>query len=720
MINVLFLWHMHQPYYVDPLTRTALMPWVRLHAAKGYLDMIDLAGRYPELRLNFNFTPVLVRQLQELAGREVSDLWEDWSRKPASALETEDKKNILVNFFKINCATCIEPHPRYLQLLELRGRQYNPASLAESAALFTEQDYRDLQVWYNLVWCGFSACKRYPELAELKRKGRDFTEAEKLRVLDIHREIISQVLGLYREAQEEHRVEITTTPFFHPIMPLVYDTDFATRCMPGRELPPRFSAPEDVRAQLRLAQELHEKTFGRRARGLWPSEGSVAPELLPLFAEAGIEYFCTDEEVLFRSLALDPVHNSRKVNHLELFQGWEFECMGARVKGMFRERPLSDFIGFNSARNSARDSADYLVHHLEHLADVVPEKSGAVLLALDGENAWEAFADGGEQFLSTFYEGILRSGKLAVRRLGDYFDEAGDCPKASALHTGSWIHGDFDIWIGDPEENRAWEWLAKTREFLVQAISQGLDEKKRAEAWLEIYAAEGSDWFWWYGPDFQNDSDLLFDGLFRKHLQNVYRLAGVPVPQHLEVPIRQRGVQSAYVKPASYIHPVLNGRDGGYYDWLGSGYLDVRQQQTAMFQSGRAGKAIYFGFNETDFFFRFDYEETPPDGLVLVFCKPAHNRVVIERKDRDYQARVEASDDGVRFNPVATAVKVRHGARIEMSMPLAALGVVAADVPVAFQVRVLKDGVELERYPERGLIEFKGPSPQFGLHNWFI
>jgi len=720
MIDVLLLWHMHQPYYVDPLTRTALMPWVRMHAVKGYLDMIEMASRYPELKLNFNFTPVLVKQLEELAHGETIDLWETWARRPAAELSVEEKKGLLDNYFKINWTTCVEPQPRYVQLLELRGRIYGPNELNEAVALFTERDYRDLQVWYNLAWCGFSACRLYPELGEMKRKGRDFTEAEKQRLLDIHGEIVREVLARYRRAQDEGRIEITTTPFFHPIMPLVYDTTLAERCMPGREFPPRFSAPEDVEAQLKLAQELHGKVFGRRARGLWPSEGSVAPELLPLFAGAGIEYFCTDEEILFRSLAQDPGHKTRKVDHLELFQGWTCEHQGARVKALFRERPLSDFVGFNAARNPARDAASYVVHHLEHIDDVVTQDGRAVLLALDGENAWEAFLDGGEAFLAALYEGLQASPKLNLSRLGDYFDGAGERPVVKNLHTGSWINSDFDIWIGDREENRAWEWLGHTRRFLQEACAAGLAGENREKAWFEIYAAEGSDWFWWYGPDFQTDSDFLFDGLFRRHLQNVYLLAGVTVPGYLEIPIRQRGLKQQYTKPSCYISPVVDGTDGGYFDWLGCGHLDVKRQQTAMFQADRLGRAIHFGFDAKTFYFRFDYERRAPEGMILVFCKPAHVRIHLKRDGEGYVARLEKSRDGSQFQSAEGECLVRHKLRVEMSIPLEFLEVKGENVPVAFVVQVLQGGVEVERYPERGLIEFTGPSPQFALQNWMV
>lgn len=721
MLNVIFLWHMHQPYYVDPLTRTAMMPWVRLHAVKGYLDMIDVVTKHPSLRVNFNFTPVLVQQLEEFSEGRVIDKWGELARRPAHLLEAHEKNELLENFFKINWTTLIEPSPRYKELLELRGREWNVKTVQESIKHFTTQDFLDLQVWFNLAWCGFSAFKRYPELGELKRKGSGFTEEEKNRLMDIHLEIISLVLGLYRQAQDDRRVEITTTPFFHPIMPLVYDSRFAERCMPGREFPPVLTAAEDVRAHLRMAQELHTKVFGQPARGLWPSEGSVAPELMPLFKEAGIDYFCTDEEVLFRSLKQDPGHSSRQVDHVELFQPWVSDFGGARVGAFFRERPLSDFIGFNAARNTARDAAEFLVHHLEHIAVIAKQPFPTVCIALDGENAWEAFHDGGEEFLNLMYQRVGESSSLVTRRLGDLFDEVKGAPVIHLLHTGSWIGGDFDIWIGDQEENRAWEWLGKTRAFLVDQNSSGQFEPNQlAAAWKEIYAAEGSDWFWWYGPDFQTECDFLFDALFRKHLQNVYHLLGVSPPQYLEVPIRTRGVSIPYTKPTGYIYPIIDGKEGGYYEWMGAGSFDVKRQQTAMFQSNRVCRLITFGINENQFYLRLDHENKRPDRVQIAFCHPKDCRVVLRKTPSGYDAVLETSEDALTYKVTHGVLKVNSQSILEVAVPLASIGFEGKGLDIAFMVQIFQAEVETERYPERGLIEFEGPSPAFRLSNWFV
>jgi alpha-amylase/alpha-mannosidase (GH57 family) len=581
--------------------------------------------------------------------------------------------------------------------------------------LFTPQDYRDLQTWYNLNWCGFSAFRRHPELGELRAKGRGFTEDEKRRVLQIHRAIVRDILPIYRRAQEEGRIELTTTPFFHPIMPLVYDTEIAARAMPGRQLPQRFGAPEDVRAHLRLAQEEHERAFGRRARGMWPSEGSVAPEILPLMREAGIDYFCTDEDILFRSLEAE----GRAADHLELFQPWRC-CHGdAAVKALFRERPLSDFVGFNAARNPPEQAAHYLLHHLEHIADVARAHPRTVLLALDGENAWEAFPDGGEAFLGRMYEGILSSGKLRTVLLGQAADAAEHPPEVHRLHSGSWIGGNFDIWIGDPEENLAWERIGQTREFLTHHLSQHtVDPAVAAAAWMEIYAAEGSDWFWWYGPDFQTDTDMLFDELFRLHLQNVYRILGVPAPHYLEVPIRQRGRAPGFTRPSGLITPAVDGQAGGYFDWIGAGRLEVGRQQTAMFQADRMLADLFYGFDRERFFLRLDFAAAEPEEITVVWSRPAHGRV---RVMRGGGASWEVSRDGVAFErKEVPGLAVAWGARLELALPLDAPGLAGRNEPAAFFVQLWRGGVEQERHPERGFIEFEGPSAEFAKRHWFV
>ncbi|MDZ4817106.1 MAG: glycoside hydrolase family 57 protein [Verrucomicrobiota bacterium] len=723
MLNVVFLWHMHQPYYVDTLTKTATMPWVRLHGVKGYLDMICLVEEYPEIRMNFNLTPVLVKQIVELTDGSIKDLWMEWSRTPAADLDREVKILILENFFKINWDNLIKPSARFWELLTRRGYSMTREQGARVIDHFSEQDFRDLQTWYNLGWCGYMAERQFPELKELKEKDSHFTEAEKNRVLDIHLEILKLVLKKYGDRERAGQVELTTTPFYHPILPLVYDTNFAHRCMPGREVPEKFSHPEDVEAQLRLAMEYHEKIFGQKPKGLWPSEGSVAPELIPLMKKVGLQYFCTDEANLFRSLENDPARRGTLVDHLELFQGWSAEYKGERINAVFRERPLSDFIGFVASRNTPEKACEYLVHHLENIDSVTSTKNKMVALILDGENAWEHFPDGGEAFLRCVYERLSKHASIKTCKISDYFDAHQETATTTTLNTGSWINSDFDIWIGDEEENRGWNLLGQARDFLEETCKkQNVPPEKRQAALQEIYAAEGSDWFWWYGPDFANDSDMLFDHLFRTHLQNVYRILDVEPPQKLSIPICLPALRHIIEAPHHLIHPVIDGVRSSFYEWYGAGLFESGKEQSSMFRSERVLASIHFGFDLENLYFRVDFAQKADAVLRFEFLKPASVRITTSLKDfidGKQCVTVSQSEDGVDFREVGVVATVALKDILEMSIPLKVLPFKESEI-TGFFVQVLLNNVEMERYPEQGTIDFQNPGPDFELQNWSV
>jgi alpha-amylase/alpha-mannosidase (GH57 family) len=716
MANVVFLWHMHQPYYVNPRTQTAMMPWVRLHSVKGYLDMITVIEDFPGVRVNFNLTPVLMLQIEELTEGKIRDLWLDWARKPAADLEEHEKFAILENFFKIHWDNLVKPFPRYWELLNKRGLTFYRDEVQRGLRYFSTQEFLDLQVWFNLAWCGYTAERLYPELAALKLKGRHFTEAEKHRVLDIHLEIMRLIPQKYRAAEERGQAELTTTPFFHPILPLVYDSAFAVRSLPGRQFPQRFHWPEDAAAHLTLAVEQHTRLFGKAPRGLWPSEGSIAPELIPLMQRSGIEYFCSDEENLFNSLRLDPAFRDRGVDHLELFQGWRVAYDGAAVNAVFREKPLSDFIGFMAAKNSPVAAAEHLLTHLRHIADVVPAENGLIPLILDGENAWETFADGGEGFLRALYGGIAAEpGRLSSCTIEEYFRLHPPRHQLTTLHTGSWISSNFDIWIGEEEENRAWDLLGETRAFLQREIDGGkLAPDVRAAALREIYAAEGSDWFWWYGPDFSTDNDALFDDLFRLHLKNVYALCGGVAPSALDVPITAARVMPLYSVPERPISPALAG--GSFFDWIGAGQYVAGSEQGAMYRADRMVRKIQFGSDDQSFFLRVEMRKWEPLEIAVQFHLPAETTVRTSLLTAGGGGQFSVERQGM---PAQTRTSLVLNGAIELAIPLADLGL-AGEAPVAFQVRVFRDGIERECYPESAPIQFTLLGADFALRNWIV
>ena len=713
MANVVFLWHMHQPYYVNPTTQTAMMPWVRLHCVKGYLDMISVIEEFPSIRVNFNLTPVLMLQIKELIEGKITDLWLDWARKPAADLTPEEKFAILENHFKIHWDHLIKPFPRYWELLNKRGLTLYHDDVRRGLRYFSTQELLDLQTWFNLAWCSFTAERLFPEIAELKRKGRNFTEEEKNRVLDIHLEIMRLIIRKYRAAEERGQVELTTTPFFHPILPLVYDSSFAERSLPGRKFPKRFQWPEDAAAHLTLAVEQHAALFGKPPRGLWPSEGSIAPELIPLMQRSGIEYFCSDEENLFHSLKRDPAYKGVTVDHLELFQGWRVVWDGAAVNAVFREKPLSDFIGFMAAKNSPDAAAKHLLHHLRHIAGLVPRDTGVIPLILDGENAWETFADGGESFLRALYGGIASEPELLHScTIEAYFQHHPPRKHITTLHTGSWIGSNFDIWIGEEEENRAWDLLGEARTYLQKQIDLGvLTPEQHYSALREIYAAEGSDWFWWYGPDFSTANDGLFDELFRQHLRNVYAICGGVGPAALELPITKSRAKPLYTEPGRLITPSLADETGSFFDWIGAGCYIAGSEQGTMHRAERLVNRIEFGNDNHTLYLRIGLEKWQKLSLTVQFHEPSgvtvETGLIAPRSARETSLRGAGGHALIANDAIMLAI------------PLADLDVEAASI-VAFQVKLFRDGVERECYPESAPIQYALLGPDFALQNWIV
>jgi alpha-amylase/alpha-mannosidase (GH57 family) len=712
MANVVFLWHMHQPYYVNPVSGMAMMPWVRLHAVKGYLDMVSVLADAPGVRVNFNLTPVLMLQIEELVQGKIRDLWLEWSRKPATELNENERLAILEHFFKIHHDNLLHPYPRYAELLGKRGPGFYRDRMRAELRHWSAEDFRDLQTWYNLAWCGFTAERLYPELGDLKRKGRHFSEGEKQRVLDIHMEILGRIPKLYADAEARGQAELTTTPFFHPILPLVYDSDLAERCMPGRPRPKRFHWPQDALAQLQLAVGQHQRIFGKAPRGLWPSEGSIAPELVPLMGKTGIQYFCSDEENLMRSLH----HAGSGADHLEMFQGWRVEHDGAAVNAVFREKPLSDFIGFMAWRNESHQAAEHLLTHFRHIADQIPNGRGLIPIMLDGENAWENFKDGGEAFLRELYAGLERSSdRLTSCTIEDYLQRCPPQRTVSTLHTGSWICSDFDIWIGDDEENRAWNLLGETRAFLERKLPS-LPPAQKEAALREIYAAEGSDWFWWYGPDFTTECDVLFDDLFRQHLKNVHSLCGAVPPPELDRPIIGGVPVALYTRPRRCLTPTVNGSVAPFFEWVGAGCYVAGSEQGAMFRDDRFLRTIRFACDAQKLHLRFDLRRWGRFSVAIVFHQPGEFLVQTPTVARGRRGTLtlgrSASEEREIGEFAADEV-------VEVSIPFTALGAKPRSM-VQFQIKVLQEGIERECYPESAPIEITVPGADNALAQWVV
>ena len=496
-----FLWHMHQPFYKDVVGNFYVMPWAYLHGTKDYLGMVELSGEFPDVHQTFNLVPSLVLQLEEYGTGAARDPLFDLAFAPAEELDDVARALIVKKFFPVPIRTMVEPFPRYVELLARRKE------------ILTSQELRDIQVWWTLAWMDHA---RRP--AWLVEKGRDFSLADQKFLRDLVLSTIREIVPAYRRHQEQGAIEISTTPFYHPILPLLVNSR-----VDDSSVPIDFHFPEDALEQLRRARTFMQERFGRAPQGLWPSEGSVSEGMAELVAQAGFSWMATDEGILAKS----GVH---------VYDGSRYRLYQPYRRGnltiFFRDRTISDLIGFHYMHGAPRDSAQDLVRRVKE----IPQGSH-VSIILDGENPWDYYSSSGRDFLRFVFEGIRQDPALEAVTLS----EAGERMKPATLDwlaPGSWAGANFGIWMGHAEDHEAWAWIVRARSALMESKGK-VAEERWSQAYEELLVAEGSDWMWWFGNDFTSDDDAIFDALFRRHIGNIYHLLDLPEPEGLEVPIKK-------------------------------------------------------------------------------------------------------------------------------------------------------------------------------------
>src|SRR5262245_55939014 len=533
MTRVALLWHMHQPFYEDLVTGEHILPWVRLHALKDYYGMVALLREFPGVRMTFNLVPSLLVQLEAFAGNRARDRDLELSLKPAATLTGADVEFMLENFFHAQRQRMIDAYPRYLELLLRRGAGSRAAPHQHSStARFSSDDLRDLQVWHKLAWIDPYYLDGDARVRALVAKGRGFSEQDKTVLREVELELLNRVIPEYREAAARGQIEISASPFYHPILPLLCDTDVYLRTHPNSRMPRQpFRHPEDAAEQLERAARLHERLFGTRPVGLWPSEGSVSDAMVPLVAAAGFRWMATDELILARTLGITFSRDGRgQVEQPErLYMPYIVRAGGARVACTFRDHGLSDLIGFTYSGWASEQAADDFVSRLVEAGRKYAERTGGgealIPIILDGENAWEYYEGQGRPFFRALYRRLSGHPELRTVTMAEACANA--TQELPGIFPGSWIDANFYIWIGHPDDHKAWSQLVDARAALEQASAPGgvrVDPSALAEAHEEMLIAEGSDWFWWYGDDHSSAHDLEFDDLFRRHVRNVYRL----------------------------------------------------------------------------------------------------------------------------------------------------------------------------------------------------
>jgi alpha-amylase/alpha-mannosidase (GH57 family) len=711
-IHLAIIWHQHQPvYYQDPETGLYNRPWVRVHATKDYVDMAAILESYPDIHATFNLTPSLLRQLEDLA-TGTKDLYWVYAEIPADQLTDEQKQFILDRFFDTN-RRIVQRFPRYQELLELRDTSENPLEA------YGEQDFRDLQILFNLAWVDPDWLAEEP-LASLVAKARDFAEEDKEILFAEHLRLIEEVIPIHRRLQDEGQIEVTMTPFAHPILPLLVNTDLALRALPGAELPqPPFIYGMDAQRQVELGVELYRQHFGQAPRGMWPAEGSVAQEIVTMVAQNGIQWMASDEGVLAKSLGMDSFTRDGSETVLQADQLYRpYQVQGRRggpVAMVFRDVVISDKVGFTYSGVPGQAAAADFVNRIHAIRESLlangAEGPHLVSVILDGENAWEHYENDGKEFLHSLYQQLSNDPLIKTVTPTEFLALAPEPPLIEELWAGSWISHDFSTWIGEDEENRAWDYLRNVREFLqpyMVGARQAPSEEALQEAITLMYIAEGSDWFWWYGADQNSSDDESFDQQFRNTLKGVYLALELEPPGYLDVPIIPQQAVAADQPVTALISPVVDG----VYDpaeWEGAGlYL---AEGGVMAAAAPAFASVAYGFDGSNFYVNIAlraaastildsgavelYASVPGREPVQNFSRSgsvlgfAANRLVEVRRNGDgLDATVLQSDgdswavEGVAVESVAAA-----GENIELAIPLDLLG--SVDVGDRISMRLI-------------------------------
>jgi len=709
-IYLCVLWHMHQPFYKDLMSGEYRMPWTRLHALKDYYGMVQVLEDFPGVRQTFNLVPSMLVQVEEYASGRAADPFLRAALKPAETLTEAEREFVLRHFLFPTSSRMVRRFRRYAEFCEAWSAcDRNPQ---RAMRLFPPPALRDLQVLSQLAWFDEEYFEKDPEVHELVRRGRDYTLADQALIGRKQAEIPGRVLPVYQKFAARGQIEISTTPFYHPILPLICDSDIAQVAHPYVPLPPRFRYPQDARIQLERARAYCRERLGAAPQGLWPSEGSVSDEVLGIAWETGFRWAATDNGVLSRALG-------HVAGIEETYRPYRWRQDGREMALVFRDHYLSDLVGFVYSRIGPAEAArDFLERIRENCRGILASGRDAfVPIILDGENAWEHYEENGRPFLRELYRGITADPRIEALTMSEALARVEPQP-LERIFPGSWIGANFDIWIGAEEDNRAWECLLRARQTYERAAGpgSGIPAEARDLAFEELLIAEGSDWCWWYGPEHESEFRAEFDELYRAHLANVYRALGLAAPEELSRPILKAALRALHVPPHGPIRPVIDGQVSSYFEWLGAGTYRVDQRSGAMHGERFLIRELAYGSDGQNLYLRIDFEAgaaaalsgadahltiqaAGEAGAASFIALGFENGGLVTREQRF--ANPQAGEGAAQF----AFQKV-----LEARLSLAALGVPAGG-RLRLQVSLWKEGLPVDAAPPEEWLEVSTAEP---------
>lgn len=609
-LNLAFIWHFHQPNYQADYNGDFLLPWARLHASKDYLDMLKWTDKFQNLRLNFDFSPVLLTALQKYLDGAM-DLHLKLFLKDVDELSENEKIFILNNYFDLNYKNMVLKRPYFTELYNKRANADNL-----NVEMFSPQEYSDIMSNFTLSWIDESFKNEYEGLSELFDKQINYTLEDRRRIYDIQIDIIKRILTQYKEYQDKNRIEISTSPYYHPVLPLL--VDFKNKEIKNKEnLPSNQSFINDAKLQIELAIKKYEELFGKKPNGFWLSEQCICQKTTEMLSEYGINWTISDEGILSKSLKKEFIRDfeGNLENPFDSAQVYKTKGKNS-IHVLFGDSFFSNLINFGYGNYDYRIAANDLYEKIKIIQSKLqnsPKENHLITIAMDGENCWETYQNDGNDFLNVLYGLISEDDTLNTVLVNDFIKE-NKCNTLENLQPGSWIKRNFDLWIGEATKNVAWLYLSSVEKdfekYKQTALKNTKSEKEKKEleeklfdAKREILISQGSDWYWWYGEPNESKSDGIFDFLFRSHLMNVYQILNLDVPQFLTVPLANASTRPLR-NPVAKINPTLEASYDDVSEWENAGFIFVPDGPTS--NISRLIKNIHFGYDDTNLYFRFE------------------------------------------------------------------------------------------------------------------
>lgn len=608
-LSLAIYWHMHQPVY--ELEGTYLMPWVRLHAVKDYLDMVLLLEKFPKLKLNFNIVPALLDSIIDYGEKGANDIHSELTAMDTDNLSDEEKSFILNNFFNTKFETMVFRNETYRNLYQKRFSREN-IGIND----FNSQEYADLMAVFNLVWIDPVHFKRYPRLQELWDKKFCYTIYDRLEILDIQRQIIREIIPTMKKYIQSGRIELTTSPYYHAILPILIDAKLSAKTgLTSIGLPDKISMGDDARTQIRAALDRVEDIFGVRPKGMWPPELCIGPKTLTVFAHEGIKWTISDEGILSSSINFDFVRDFKGnlSDPYHLLKVYKYQTKKSDIDIIFRDRSIPNLINFEYAGINADIAVGDLYEKIKTIQNkllVSPDDTHLLTIASDCENCWENYQNDGGDFLDKIYGMIEQDDTLETVLISDYIEKDKHKKNLKKIYSGSWIDKTFQYWIGEQEKNNAWAALKNTKDDFNAFRKTNKNHPNILQAKREILIAQGSDWFWWYGEPNNSGQDFLFDYMFRERLKHVYTLLGLQYPDYLDKSIITK-VEVPFKSPKRAISPSMDGMSQSSDEWYNAGTISMLDGP--VFRENKNVDKIDFGCNKDNIYFRLHVSKNASD-----------------------------------------------------------------------------------------------------------